>query len=248
MMDPQTLDAAAAILSRSEPLTMESLAAELDVSRSTAYRRSGGMGALREALADRGVDDGPSTRQRILEATRRVVAVQGLARVSVEVLAAEAGVGPVTIYRLFGDRSTLLREALAGVFPARAVGLLEADGAGTLEQTLERVATGMIQFAGSYPGLMALVLVPASADRAELMSLHGLQGDLRARLTRFFDAQAARGAIPPGDALERAGAFSGLCLGASVLMHEVRPLDEGDAAARARRVVQLFLAGLKPPR
>jgi AcrR family transcriptional regulator len=243
-MDHDILTAASSIVARGESLTMESLAAELGISRSTAYRRSGGMGALRQALAEQGIDDSPTTRERILDATRRIVAIQGVARVSVEALAAEAGVGTVTVYRIFGDRSSLLREALAGVFPTAAFELLGEAAEAPLDLTLERVATAMIQFAGSYPGLMALILVPASADRAELMETQGMQGDMRAMLGRLFDAYVARGLLAPGDPVERAGAFSGLIMGASVLLHEVRPLQEGEARLRARRVVRFFLAGL----
>ena len=93
---------------------------------------------------------------------------------------------------------------------------------------------------------MALMLVPASADRAELMQLHGMQRDLRIRLRDLFERRAAAGELPPGDALQRAGAFSGLVLGASVLQHELRPLRDEDVEPRARAVVQAFLCGLRP--
>ena len=240
-MDARLLNIAADMVRAGEALTMEALARRAGISRSTAHRRTGGRKALVEALASSGVEAG--ARALLLSATREAVAARGLVGVSVGSLAERAGTSPMTVYRLFGDRESLLREALADVFPSRAFQEMGRDGA-DLEDTLLAVAAGMVRFAGTYPGLMALMLVPASADQAELMRLHGLQEDLRTRLLALLERHAADGTIPPGDALERAGAFSGLCLGASLLLSGLRPLQEADVEPRARGVVRAFLAAL----
>jgi TetR/AcrR family transcriptional regulator, mexJK operon transcriptional repressor len=247
-VDEQLLDIAADMVRRGQPLSLAALAKEAGVSRSTAHRRTGGRGALLEALADRGVDGaGASTRTRLLTAAREAVAAHGLVGVSVEALADRAGVSAMTVYRLFGDRESLLREALAGVFPRAAFEVLDREDA-TVAEALQEAAAGMVRFIGTCPGLMALMLAPASADRAELMHMHGLQRDVRVRLAEFFERRAARGDLPPGDALARAGAFSGLCLGASLLLHEARPLTEDQVAPRAHGVVRTFLAGVAAER
>jgi hypothetical protein len=103
------------------------------------------------------------------------------------------------------------------------------------------IAEGVIRFAGTYPGLMALMLLPASSERAEIMAVHHVQQDLRARVIALFDHYVATGVLPAGDIPGSAAAFLGLCLGASLLMHELRPLDEQDVEPRAREVVRRFL-------
>ena len=56
--------------------------------------------------------DAAANRVRILEAARRVLAERGAEATSIDVVAAEAGVGKGTVFRRFGDRSGLF-QALA---------------------------------------------------------------------------------------------------------------------------------------
>ncbi len=56
--------------------------------------------------------DASRNRQKILEAARRLFAQRGLAEVTMETIAGEAGVGKGTIFRRFGDRGALLEALL----------------------------------------------------------------------------------------------------------------------------------------
>ena len=51
--------------------------------------------------------DAARNRQKILETARRLVEEHGIENVSMDMLAAEAGVGKGTIFRRFGDRASL---------------------------------------------------------------------------------------------------------------------------------------------
>jgi AcrR family transcriptional regulator len=51
--------------------------------------------------------DAARNRQKILDAARRLVEAHGIESVSMDMVAAEAGVGKGTIFRRFGDRATL---------------------------------------------------------------------------------------------------------------------------------------------
>lgn len=238
----QLLSAARRILDRGQPLTMALLASEAGMSRATAYRRSGGKEAVLQALEAQGVDlpaESP-TRERILEAVRGQIAHHGLLATSMESLAEEVGVHPVTIYRLFGDRETLLREAMATVFPAVSIQLFREQEVG-VEEVLQRVGAGLIQFISNFPGLVAQLLVPASGERQELMRLHGLQADLITVLQSWLERKVASGELPDGDPVERSGAFVGLCVGATFVDLD-GPLSVEEARRRAERVVERFLA------
>jgi AcrR family transcriptional regulator len=51
--------------------------------------------------------DAARNRQRILDAAERLIALHGVANLSIEKVASEAGVGIGTVYRRFGDREGL---------------------------------------------------------------------------------------------------------------------------------------------
>jgi AcrR family transcriptional regulator len=56
--------------------------------------------------------DAARNRERILAAARRLIAERGVRHVSLEQIAAEAGVGRATLFRRFPDRASLLRALL----------------------------------------------------------------------------------------------------------------------------------------
>lgn len=240
-MDEQFLGLAADITHEGHVLTLDALARKAGVSRSTAHRRTGGLSALLEALETRGVDSQKqTTRGRLIASTRSLVATQGIVGVTVERIAEHASVSPVSVYRTFGDRETLLQEAFKDVFPDNVLAEIELETL-PLEDALFLIAQEVVRFAGTYPGLMALILLPASSERAELMSVHNIQRDLRARVIFLFESYVTAKKMPPCDVESRAASFLGLCLGASLIMHEIRPLDEKSVKPRARQVVRRFL-------
>ena len=65
-------------------------------------------------------------------------------------------------------------------------------------EVLQLIAEGVIRFAGVYPGLMALMLLPASSERAEVMAVHHVQRDLRDRVIALFEHSVATGALTDG--------------------------------------------------
>lgn len=99
------------------------------------------------AVAGRGRID---KRQAMLTAAFAVFARAGYAQASVDVVAAEAGVAKATVYSHFGDKETLLREAIAASADQALADNLAAvqqltDGGHDLRATLEGVGLSLLR-------------------------------------------------------------------------------------------------------
>jgi AcrR family transcriptional regulator len=84
--------------------TIEQIAAAAGVSKAAFYREFDSRAALVDALS---LNPEPGTRQRVLEAALELIGAAGLAALSMDQLAAQAGVSRATLYRLFPGKSAL---------------------------------------------------------------------------------------------------------------------------------------------
>lgn len=115
------LNAACRQVQAGESLSIQAIAAEAGVSRQTVHHYFRGAPGLRTALLAEGVtvpgaDDEP-TRDRLLEAAVRVLSKPGGGLVSIEAIAAEAGLTKGAVYHHFADRAELLRAVARRVSP-----------------------------------------------------------------------------------------------------------------------------------
>lgn len=93
---------------------MAELAAAAGVSRTTFYRAFDSRDALLEALD---VAPEPGARERILEAALKLVGEHGLAALSMDELAAQAGVSRANLYRLFPGKPALFTSLVHAFSP-----------------------------------------------------------------------------------------------------------------------------------
>ena len=93
---------------------MDEFAAAAGVAVRTLYRLFGSRQAL---LREAGCAAEPSARQRILDTALDEVGRQGLAELSMDELAATAGVSRATLYRLFPGKSALFGELIRAFSP-----------------------------------------------------------------------------------------------------------------------------------
>lgn len=84
--------------------TIDQIAAAAGISKAAFYREFDSRAALVDALS---LDPEPATRERILQASLELVGAAGLAALSMDELAARAGVSRATLYRLFPGKSAL---------------------------------------------------------------------------------------------------------------------------------------------
>ncbi len=94
--------------------TVAEIAKAAGVSRTGFYREFESRSALLEALA---VEPEPAARDRILEAALDMVGAHGLNALSMDELAAHAGVSRATLYRLFPGKPTLLTSLIKAYSP-----------------------------------------------------------------------------------------------------------------------------------
>jgi AcrR family transcriptional regulator len=133
--------------------TMEEIAAAAGVSLRTLYRLFGSRQAL---LGEVDWEPPPSARERILEAALELVGRHGLAELSMDELAADAGVSRGTLYRLFPGKPALFRELIQAYSPWEAVAdVIDAAAGRSPEQVMPEVGRAL---AGGLSGRTGLLL------------------------------------------------------------------------------------------
>ena len=102
-------------------LSIQGVAAEAGVSRQTVHHYFGGLRGLRAALAAEGLDTATAgdepTSDRLIDAAVRLLSRPGGGLISIEAIAAEAGLTKGAVYHHFEDRSKLLRAVARRVSP-----------------------------------------------------------------------------------------------------------------------------------
>jgi AcrR family transcriptional regulator len=173
--------------------------------------------------------DAAGNRARIIQAAREVIASGG--EVKLNAIARQAGVGQGTLYRHFPAREDLLAEVYredVGELVAAAPALLARHEPITaLACWLDRVA----DYARVKRGVFAAVESAVSQDLATRS--HGPIGEA---LTALLDAGKANGDIRADvDARD-----------VILLIGYLTRLDEAEWDAKARRLLQVILDGLRP--
>jgi AcrR family transcriptional regulator len=104
-------------------------------------------------VGERPPRDRAATRQRLLDAARRLFAEHGYDHVTVRMIAAAAGANVALINRYFGSKSALFAEVLAGEPTVRTV--IDGDAAGLPRRLAEHLVRQILSGAES-PVLRAL--------------------------------------------------------------------------------------------
>src|SRR5215470_6969313 len=112
------LAAARAALERDRGAPLHDVASAAGVSRATVYRLFGSREGLLQAID---LEPDPDARQRALAAALELVGRDGLARLSMDEVAAAAGVSRASLYRLFPGKAALFRELLVAYSPVEAI-------------------------------------------------------------------------------------------------------------------------------
>lgn len=144
---------------------------------------------------------GARSREAILRATLDLLAEEGFAGLTVDAVAARAGVGKATIYRHWGSRATLVHDAASTLHPVEA----EPD-TGDLREDLRALLGQLTRFlCGPETGRILASLVDAAQREPELAALREAHiRQKRAVVAGAFDRAIARGELDPDLDVERA--------------------------------------------
>ena len=128
MATEAVLAAARRVLDRDRGASLDEVARAAGVSRATVYRLFGSRDGLLRALD---LEPEPGGRQRALAAAREVVGRAGLGRLSMDEVAAAAGISRASLYRLFPGKPALFRALVETYSPLETI-------AATLERMRDR--------------------------------------------------------------------------------------------------------------
>jgi AcrR family transcriptional regulator len=144
-------------------LSMDELAATAGVSRATLYRL---FGSQQHLLHELGLEPPLAVRSRILDTALELVGRHGLAELSMDELAAAAGVSRATLYRLFAGKDALFAALVRAFSPFEPIAaVLDAAGDRPPARVIPAVAHAMAAAMEDHMGLLLQLLFEFARDR-----------------------------------------------------------------------------------
>jgi AcrR family transcriptional regulator len=167
---------ASRLLARNRQASVEDIAVAAGVSRTTFYRAFPSRAELLHAIE---VQPEPDTRQRVLEASTRMLRTQTLKDLSMDALASEAGVSRANLYRLFPGKAALFKAILLAYSPfepAMAVFARAADR--PPEEVIPELVLAAYRTVAGHTGIVRTLLLEVTSmtpESAQAFSETGLR-------------------------------------------------------------------------
>jgi AcrR family transcriptional regulator len=223
-------------------LSMDELATRAGVSRATLYRL---FGSQQHLLQELGLQPPPTVRSRILDTALELVGRHGLAELSMDELAARAGVSRATLYRLVPGKEALFAELVRRFSPFEPIAaVLETAGDRPPAEVIPAVAQAIAAAMDGHVGLLLQLLFEVSrSDPDHHGGTDPSQDAARAMRTLplvagYLDQQMAAGHLRRMDPVLAMQALAG-----PIVMHLLMPAS-AQAQAGAGHGVALPLEGV----
>lgn len=236
--EERILLAARKLRSRAGPgFSLAQLARPAGMSRATLYRRLNANSALAKEVAQIRSEGARTAREEFLSAAIVLLTEQGLTELTMEAVAARAGLSLATLYRTFTDRDALVREVLRASLPAEQLrNILSRDA--PIVEVLEAFVEALQQRIQDRPYILRFLLLRSPTDMQELQRIRRAEERMSTALVAFFERnQNEFRTIAPR---QLAASLMGQVLGAWMFSRS----HDGFALPTAQTIVHLFLNGV----
>jgi AcrR family transcriptional regulator len=238
---------AARLLASDPQSSVDAIATAAGVSRTTFYRAFPSRAQLLHALE---VQPEPDTRQRVLDASIRMLRTQTLTEVSMDALASEAGVSRANLYRLFPGKSALFKAILLAYSPFEPVMALFARTANQPpEEVIPQVVRTAYRTVAGHTGIVRTLLLEVTSMTPEFAQAFAETG-LRAfgTFAQYLANQMAAGRLrrmhPMLAVQSLVGGVMFHMLAAPVMSQATVDVPAGEDVVL--QLAQLWLRGMRP--
>jgi AcrR family transcriptional regulator len=204
----QVMAAAREVLAADAGAPVAKIADRAGVSRATFYRHFGSRDALLRSVA---LEPQPSAETRILNAAKDMLVRESLDRLSMDELAAAAGVSRGTLYRLVPGKAVLLQRLFEAYSPFEAIrSIIATHHAEPPDVVFPLIGRAVVGVAGERLGLMRAIFHEITAGSGP--AIEGMRPLFEATLgalMEYIAAQIAAGRLRPMHPLLALQAFVG---------------------------------------